>query len=79
MLDHQICFQRIGMVIIDLLPFFERHIILTFIIIIVVEDSYIIREGIAQPVGKCGLSRSGSPGDSYDHNIITHIVSFFCS
>ena len=40
------------MVIIDLLPFFERHIILTFIIIIVVEDSYIIREGIAQPVAQ---------------------------
>ena len=69
MLDHQLVFKCIGMVIIELAALFVGYVVMRFIVIVVVDNGYISAEPFHDSFGNGGFAGTGTAGNANGQNI----------
>lgn len=74
MLRQQRGLKGFGVVVIQQLSLLKRHVVVSFIIVIVIDNAHFIRESLGYPLRDCRLSAAAAPGYS-DYYRILHLTS----
>ena len=78
MLNEQIRFERIRMIVVEVFAFLKRYVVAPAVIIVVIYDRNTVAEFSFESVRERGFSRARSSGDAYYHTAHVLSLPFVC-
>ena len=75
--DKKLCVKCVGVVLIELTPLLIRHIMVRFIVVIMIDDRYVVGKTLDKLSRDRGLTAAGAAGNT-DYHYVAHTFNLFC-